>query len=98
MPQAPDAKALVLMDSKTNEIFLDIKKLPTPPDSMQYQFWAIVAGKPIDAGMIELCPATDTCGIHKMNTIPDARAFAISLERKGGNLQPKGQIYASYGI
>ncbi len=95
---APDARAYVLKDMKTNEIFLDIKKLPAPPDSMQYQFWAIVQGKPVDAGMISLCPPTDSCNIHKMNTIPDAQAFAISLEKKGGNPQPKGQLYMAYGI
>jgi anti-sigma-K factor RskA len=95
---ATDAKAMVYCDAKTNEIFLDIKKLPAPPDSMQYQFWAIVKGKPVDAGMIELCAVPDTCGIHKMTSIPDAHAFAISLERKGGNPEPKGAIYASYGI
>ncbi|HXC05866.1 MAG TPA: anti-sigma factor, partial [Bacteroidia bacterium] len=95
---APDARAYVLKDMKTNEIFLDIKKLPAPPDSMQYQFWAIVQGKPVDAGMISLCPPTDSCNIHKMNTIPDAQAFAISLEKKGGNTQPKGQLYMAYGI
>jgi anti-sigma-K factor RskA len=95
---APDAKAMVYCDLKTNEIFLDVKKLPIPPDSMQYQFWAIVKGKPVDAGMIELCPEPDTCGLHKMSSIPDAHAFAISLEKKGGNSEPKGAIYASYGI
>jgi anti-sigma-K factor RskA len=95
---APDAKAMVYCNFKTNEIFLDIKKLPPPADSMQYQFWAIVNGKPIDGGMIELCPSSDTCGIHQMNSIPDAHAFAISLERKGGNPAPKGQIYAVFGI
>jgi anti-sigma-K factor RskA len=95
---APDAKALVYCNFKTNEIFLDVQQLPTPPDSMQYQFWAIVKGKPIDGGMIDLCAPSDTCGIHKMNSIPDAHAFAISLEKKGGMTEPKGKIYAVFGI
>ncbi len=95
---APDAQALVYCNFKTNEIFLDVKKLPTPPDSMQYQFWAIVKGKAIDGGMIDLCPLTDTCGIHKMNPVADAHAFAISLEKKGGMPEPKGQIYLAFGI
>jgi anti-sigma-K factor RskA len=95
---ARDANALVYCNVKTNEIFLDVKKLPIPPDSMQYQFWAIVNGKAMDGGMIELCPASDTCSLHQMNSIPDAHAFAISLERKGGNPSPQGQIYAAFGI
>ena len=95
---APDAKALVYCNFKTNEIFLDVQKLPAPPDSLQYQFWAIVNGKAIDGGMIDLCPPNDTCGIHKMNSVADAHAFAITLEKKGGVPVAKGQIYAAFGI
>jgi anti-sigma-K factor RskA len=95
---APDAKALVYCNFKTNEIFLDVQRLPAPPDSLQYQFWAIVNGKAIDGGMIDLCPPNDTCGIHKMNSVADAHAFAITLEKKGGVPVAKGQIYAAFGI
>lgn len=95
---APDAKAMVYCDSKTNEIFLEVDKLPAAPEGMQYQFWAIVDGKPVDAGMIELCEQPDTCGIHPMKTIANAHAFAISLEKKGGNPSPLGSIYATFGI
>ncbi|HXC03275.1 MAG TPA: anti-sigma factor, partial [Bacteroidia bacterium] len=44
MKPAPDAKALVFMNPVSNEIYLDVKMLPAPADSMQYQFWAIVDG------------------------------------------------------
>jgi hypothetical protein len=98
MMPAVNGQAVVFKDTRTNELFLDIRQLPAPPDSMQYQFWAIVQGKPVDAGMITLCPANDTCYIHRMNTVLDASAFAISLEKKGGNSQPKGRIYMAYGI
>jgi hypothetical protein len=95
---SPDAKALVYCNTKTNEVFLDVKKLPLPPDSMQYQFWAIVKGKPINGGLVLLCAASDTCGMLQMYSIADAHAFAISLEKKGGNTSPQGLIYAASGI
>jgi anti-sigma-K factor RskA len=33
-----------------------------------------------------------------MYSIADAHAFAISLEKKGGNTSPQGLIYAASGI
>ena len=98
MPVAPDAKAMVYLDTKTNDVYLEVGQLPKAPDGMQYQLWAIVKGKPVNAGMIEICQEPDTCGIHKMSTI-DAHAFAISLEKSGGSQDaPKGSIYAAFGI
>jgi anti-sigma-K factor RskA len=95
---SPDAKAMAYLDNNTKDVYLEINNLPKPPEGMQYQFWAIVKGKPVSAGMIDLCEQPDTCGIHKMTNI-DAHAFAISLEKKGGsNDGPKGSIYAAFGI
>ena len=96
--KAPDAKVVVYGDSKTNEIFLEVDKLPKAPTGMQYQLWAIVKGKPISAGMVQICEQPDTCGILKMNSIADAHAFAISLEKEGGNESPKGDIFATFGL
>ena len=97
MPVAPEAKAMVYLDTKTNDVYLEINNLPKAPEGMQYQLWAIMKGKPVNAGMIELCEQPDTCGIHKMTTM-DAHAFAISLEKKGGSETPQGSIYAGFGI
>jgi hypothetical protein len=97
MPVAPDARAMAYLDSKTKNVYLEVDKLPKAPEGMQYQFWAIVNGKPVSAGMIDLCEQPDTCGIHKMINM-DAHAFAISLEKKGGSEQPQGSIYVAYGI
>ena len=95
---APDAKVVVYGDAKTNEIFLEVNKLPKAPKGMQYQLWAIVKGKAIDAGMIQQCEEPDTCGILKMNSIADAHAFAISLEKEGGVPVREGALYASFGL
>ena len=53
------------------------------PSGKQYQLWAIVDGKPVDAGLI-----TDCIGLCKMKRIDRAQAFAITLEKAGGSPTP----------
>jgi anti-sigma-K factor RskA len=91
MEIAPDAKAMVYANTATGDSYLEIMNLPAAPEGMQYQFWGIVNGKPVDAGMIPLEENID--GIHPMKTVPNAVAYAISLEPKGGSEQPQGQIF-----
>ncbi len=91
MDVAPEAKAMVYANTATGDSYLEIMNLPAAPEGMQYQFWGIVDGKPVDAGMIPL--EGDTTGIHPMKTVPNAAAYAISLEPKGGSQQPQGKIY-----
>lgn len=91
MDVAPDAKAMAYANTKTGEVYLEIMNLPAVPEGMQYQFWGIVEDKPVDAGMIPL--EGDLSGIHPMTTVPNANAYAISLEPKGGSEQPTGKIY-----
>jgi hypothetical protein len=55
-------------------------KLPVAPEGKQYQLWAIVDGKPVDAGLLDN-PET----FEKMKSLGNAQAFAISLEAKGGS-------------
>lgn len=88
---APNAKAMVYWNQQTNEVYLSSLKLPVTPSDKQYQLWAIVDGKPVDAGMID-----GTSHILKMKSMAKAVAFAISLEAKGGSTTeagPKGTIY-----
>jgi len=58
-------------------------KLPQAPSGKQYQLWALVDGKPVDAGMIGDCN-----GLCRLKNIPRAQAFAITLEREGGSPTP----------
>ena len=58
--------------------------LPLAPSDKQYQLWAIVDGKPVDAGIIGDCNG----GLCKLKNIPKASAFAITLEKKGGSPTP----------
>lgn len=75
--------ATIFWDSHTKDVYLMQNNLPAAPEGKQYQLWAIVDNKPVDAGMID--PVT---GLIKMKNIPKASMFAITLEKKGGVQQP----------
>lgn len=77
--------ALVHWNAQTNEVYFHANALPPAPTSKQYQLWAIIDGKPVDAGMIEL--ASDTV-FQKMKTIKGAQAFAVTIENTGGSATP----------
>lgn len=77
--------AMVMWDTRTKEVFLSLKDLPKPPSGKQYQLWAIVDGKPVDAGVYDM-EAKDV--MQKMKVIPAAQMFAITLEKEGGSPEP----------
>ena len=90
-PVSPNAKALIYFDKNKQEVYLSALDLPAAPKGKQYQLWAIVDGKPVDAGMI-----AGTTNISKMKSFNKPVAFAISLENSGGSTTeagPKGAIY-----
>jgi len=49
---SPDAAAKVFWMKNSGEVFVDASNLPAAPQGMQYQFWGIVDGKPVDGGML----------------------------------------------
>jgi anti-sigma-K factor RskA len=75
--------ATVFWDTKTKDVYLLPNKMPAAAAGKQYQLWAIVDGKAVDAGMMDVC-----AGLCKMKNIPRASAFAITLENKGGSATP----------
>lgn len=82
--------ATVYWDSRTREVYLLQNHLPQAPAGKQYQLWAIVDGKPVDAGIVD----NATCaGLCKMKTITTAQAFAITLEKQGGSPAPSNDMY-----
>lgn len=90
--ESPNATALVYFDKTKQEVYLSGLQLPQAPTGKQYQLWAIINGKPVDAGMIEGTGSN----ILKMKSLTNAVAFAISLENTGGStteVGPKGTIY-----
>ena len=49
---APEAKAMVCWCPTDKKVYVEIDKLPSAPQGMQYQLWAIVDGKPVSEGML----------------------------------------------
>jgi anti-sigma-K factor RskA len=76
--------ATVFWDTRNKDVYVMPNKLPKAVTGKQYQLWAMVDGKPVDAGLLD-----DTCnGVCKMKNIPKAQAFAITLENQGGSATP----------
>ena len=67
-------------------MYINVNSLPVPSADKQYQLWAIVDGKPVDAGVFTM--TSDSASIQKMKSISGAQAFAVTLEKKGGNPTP----------
>lgn len=80
--------ATVYWNKSKGETYLAMKKLPMPPQGMQYQMWVIQDGKPVSMGVL---PNELTSGIAMAKLpmdITSSQAFAISLEKEGGNPTP----------
>lgn len=90
---APESKAMVCWRPADKKVYVEIEKLPSAPQGMQYQLWAIVDGKPVSEGML-----TAGSGFHPMKDVDNAQAFAITLEKEGGSPTPKGDMYVMGAI
>lgn len=83
VPGKQDNVATVYWDTKTKDVYVYANTLQQAPQGKQYQLWALVNGQPVDAGIIGDCN-----GVCKMKNIPNAQAFAITLEKEGGSKTP----------
>ncbi|MBC7552728.1 MAG: anti-sigma factor [Taibaiella sp.] len=83
----PMAATLYVNKYKT-EGYVMIDALPVPPDGMQYQLWAMQAGKPVDMGTIDIDIANTSTMQKIEKSAISGEAFAISLEKKGGSIVP----------
>ena len=83
MPDVPDAAARIYWMQNTKEVYIDPSNLPKAPVGKQYQFWAIVDGKPVNGGIITTEINGKTVHVQKMKTFGSAQAFAVSLEDAG---------------
>jgi anti-sigma-K factor RskA len=81
---APDAMAYIYWNKASREVYLSIENLKELSRENQYQLWAIVDGKPVDAGVFD----SNITGLVKMNDLPAAAAFAVTVEPHGGKPSP----------
>jgi anti-sigma-K factor RskA len=88
METMPEATAKIFWMTNTGEVMVDASNLPDAPQGMQYQFWAIVDGTPVNGGMIITNDKGKKFRMQPMKSFGKAQAFAISLEKEGGNPTP----------
>jgi len=81
--------ATIYWSKAKGDTYLMVDKMPMPPAGKQYQMWMIKDGKPVDMGVI---PNDMIASVNGMNKLPmlvtGSQAFAISLEKEGGNPTP----------
>jgi anti-sigma-K factor RskA len=87
---SPSSRTTLYWDKQTKDVYVHVNNLPQPTEGMQYQLWAIVDGRPVDAGVFDM---NDAGTLAKMKNIPRAQAFAITLEKKGGVTTPAGTMF-----
>lgn len=83
----PAAKAKIFWVKESGDVFIDATNLPAAPEGKQYQFWAIVDGVPVNGGLI-VQSKSGSFRLQRMQSFGKAEAFAISLEKSGGNPTP----------
>ncbi len=86
LDKSPESSVSAFWNQKTNEVMLDVQKLPAAPSGKQYQLWSIVDGKPVDIGMLD--DAFSGKVLRMKNTKAGSVAFAITLEKAGGVPSP----------
>jgi anti-sigma-K factor RskA len=87
---SPNAIASIYFNPKSQEVYLTSMDMPELPAGKEYQLWAIIDNKPVDAGLV-----AERDSLGKLKLSPNATAFAISLENKGGSTTaegPKGAV------
>ncbi|GAB2531949.1 anti-sigma factor [Spirosoma aerophilum] len=83
--KAPQGSMFVFWNTQTHHVAVQVASLPPLPADKQYQLWSMVDGKPVDAGVFDVSPAS----VQRMNrTVARAEAFAVTVEKRGGSPTP----------
>lgn len=83
--QAPSALASVYWNETSKEVYLSVQELKDISAEQQFQLWAIIDGKPVDAGVFDL---TKGRLLRMRNVNPGVKTFAVTIEAKGGKPAP----------
>ena len=85
--QHPAFNVTVYWNTNDRTVYLGKSDLPTLPTGKVYQLWAIVDGKPVDLGLYSPKKANLPVQMKKIQS-GQVQAFAITLEKEGGNPTP----------
>ncbi|SDP98445.1 Anti-sigma-K factor rskA [Mucilaginibacter sp. OK268] len=86
--KTPASVVMLAFSPSKKKVMIDMGnvKLPENDKDHQYQLWALVGGKPVDLGVFDA--KNDSTGMKEMKSIALADAFAVTLEPKGGSVNP----------
>lgn len=85
---SPSSTIMVAFNAKEQKVMLDFTSMDMPKndEQHQYQLWALVDGKPIDLGVFDM--EDGSFGLKDMKPIGKAQTFAVTLEPRGGSINP----------
>jgi anti-sigma-K factor RskA len=86
LPLSPTARALIFWDKERKSTYINTADLPPLAMEKQYQLWAIVDGKPVDLGVLPI--DKQQTALVKVKDVSAPQAFAITIEPKGGSVNP----------
>ncbi len=84
---SPNSYVTVYWDTTSKDAYLMINNLPAPASDQQYQLWALLDGKPVDMGVFNYELRQEKL-LVKAKNVQNAQAFAITMEPKGGSVNP----------
>ena len=87
----PECSAKIYWDTKSKFVYIDASDLPEPPQNKQYQLWYIDGENVVDAGVFDMGNKADK--LQKLKLVPNAQAFAVTLEKYGGVPKSAGDTY-----
>lgn len=91
-----NAEVVLYWHPQKGNLYVAASKLPPLPAGKKYQLWAIVGGKPLDAGIFAPQPQD---GLLTMKAMPmQAQAFAITMEDESGSATPTMPIYVQGSV
>jgi len=95
---APEANMVVYWHKKGQHVMVDNTRmaLPQNDEGHQYQLWALVNGKPVDLGVFD-AKAEPKKLLVAMKEIGTAQAFAVTLEKRGGSINPTMEKLVAMG-
>ncbi|MBU0696877.1 MAG: anti-sigma factor [Bacteroidetes bacterium] len=85
---SPESNIVVAFNPKEEKVMLDLHSMKMPKNDAehQYQLWALVDGKPVDLGVFDA--ESNEIGLKGMKSIGKAQTFAVTLEPRGGSVNP----------
>ncbi|SEA16208.1 anti-sigma factor [Pedobacter hartonius] len=95
---SPQANMMVYWHKKGQHVMVDNTKMALPENdaSHQYQLWAMVDGKPVDLGVFDAQTQPKKL-LLAMKEVGNAQAFAVTLEKRGGSVNPTMEKMVALG-